>query len=103
MKSIDNSLCFGVYNVDYQIGFARVVTDFATFSWLCDVFISEEYRGQGLGKWLVSTIVNFPDIEISNRFFLATRNAHNLYSDYGGFEKILMPDKLMVRFGKKKD
>jgi len=60
--SIENSLCFGVYSGDQQVGFARVVTDYATFSWLCDFFILETQRGRGLGKWLVATIVEFPGI-----------------------------------------
>jgi len=99
-KSIENSLCFGVYKGENQIGFARVVTDFATFSWLCDVFILEDYRGRGLGKWLISTLVEYQGIKGSTRFFLATKDAHNLYSKYGGFEKITMPEKLMVKSGK---
>jgi GNAT superfamily N-acetyltransferase len=74
-----------------------VVTDYCTFSWLCDVFILEEFRGYGLGKWLISTIVEFPNIEKSNRFLLATSDAHELYSKHGGFEKVTMPEKLMVR------
>ena len=98
--SIENSLCFGVYQGDSQIGFARVVTDYSTFSWLCDVFIMEDFRGQGLGKWLISTIVDFPGIMPSNRFLLATRDAHELYSKYGGFEMVTMPEKLMLRIGR---
>ena len=99
-KSIENSLCFGVYEGETQIGFARVVTDYATFSWLCDVFILEEYRGRGLGKWLISTLVEYHGIKESTKFFLATRDAHSLYSQYGGFENITMPEKLMVKSGK---
>jgi len=100
-QSIENSLCFGVYNGENQIGFAQVVTDYTTFSWLCDVFILEDYRGRGLGKWLISTLVDYQGIKASTRFFLATRDAHRLYSQYGGFEKVTIPEKLMVKSGKR--
>lgn len=100
-KSIENSLCFGVYQGDQQVGFARVVTDFATFSWICDVFILETHRGKGLGKQVINTIVTHPDLQNDNRFLLATRDAHELYQKYGGFETLPMPDKWMVRSMKK--
>jgi GNAT superfamily N-acetyltransferase len=95
--SIENSLCFGVYSGDQQVGFARVVTDYATFSWLCDFFILETHRGRGLSKWLVATIVEFPGVQEAKRFLLATSNAHDLYAQYGGFEVFRMTEKLMVR------
>lgn len=95
-RSIKNALCFGVYENDEQVGFARVVTDYATFSWLCDVFIIESYRGLGLGKWLVSTIVAYPGLHSAKPFLLATRDAHELYHKYGGFEELPMPEKWMV-------
>jgi GNAT superfamily N-acetyltransferase len=98
-KSIENSHCFGVYEGDRLVGFARVVTDYATFSWLCDVFILETFRGRGLGKWLVETIVDYPGLQNARRFLLATRDAHDLYAKYGGFERITMPEKLMFRAG----
>jgi GNAT superfamily N-acetyltransferase len=96
-RSIEHSLCFGVYARDRQVGFARVVTDYATFSWLCDVFILEAYRGRGLGKWLVAIIVDYPGLQNAMRFLLATRDAHDLYAKYGDFKRITMPEKLMFR------
>lgn len=96
-SSIENSLCFGVYKSDQQIGFARVVTDYATFSWLCDVFIVENYRGRGLGKRLVAAIVEHPKLQDVKRFLLATSDAHQLYAQYGGFEPLPMTGKWMVR------
>lgn len=80
--SIDHSLCFGVYAPDgTQVGFARAVTDYATIYWLGDVFILEEHRGKGLGKWLVDCIVHHPQLEKLSGI-LATRDAHGLYAQY---------------------
>lgn len=85
--SIDGSLCFGLYGEDgSQAGFARAVTDKATFSYICDVIIDPEHRGQGLGKWLVQTIITHPDLRHTNKM-LATRDAHGLYEQYG-FKRI---------------
>ena len=61
-KSIQNSLCFGVFDGEQQVGFARIVTDYITFAWLCDVFIAKSHRGQGLGKWLVKSVVSHPEM-----------------------------------------
>jgi GNAT superfamily N-acetyltransferase len=96
-RSIDHSLCFGVYAGTEQVGFARVVTDYVTFAWLCDVFIVEPHRGQGLGKWLVETVVAHPDLDGIRLFSLATRDAHGLYRRYAGFEPLEVPEKWMVR------
>lgn len=96
--SIEHSLCFGVYNGDQQIGFARVVTDYATFAWLCDVFILESRRGHGLGKWLIECAVTHPDLQRLKIFLLATSDAHELYSRYGGFERLQNLGKWMRRF-----
>jgi len=94
--SIDNSLCFGVFSPEgRQVGFARVVTDRATFAWLCDVFIDEAHRGKGLGKTLVATIVAHPELRGLRRFILATRDAHDLYRNYGGFESLANPERWM--------
>lgn len=82
-KSIDNSLCFGVYEDSQQIGFARVITDYATFAYLADVFIVEAYRGQGLGKWLIKSILEYPELQCLRRWLLATADAHELYRQYG--------------------
>jgi GNAT superfamily N-acetyltransferase len=80
---IDNSFCFGVYAPDGgQVGFARAVSDFATMYWLGDVFILEEHRGKGLGKWLVDCLVHHPQLENLNGI-LATRDAHGLYAQFG--------------------
>ncbi len=97
-KSIANSLNFGVYQGQQQVGFARIVTDYATFAWLCDVFILPEARGQGLSKWLVECIISHPDLRGLRRILLATSSAHSLYRKYGGFEAILGPDRWMERF-----
>ncbi len=96
-RSIEYSLCFGVYKGAQQVGFARVVTDRATFAWLCDLFIVEAHRGQGLGKWLVACILAHPDLQTLRGFLLATRDAHELYRRYGGFEALPASDRLMVR------
>lgn len=86
-KSIENSLCFGVYHQDRQVGFARVVTDYATTAYVGDVFIIESCRGRGLGKRLVKAIVDHPELEGLRLWFLGTRDAHELYRKYG-FKKV---------------
>ncbi len=97
-RAIEHSLCFGVYEEasGRQIGFARVVTDCATFAWLADVFVLEEYRGRGLSKLLMSTILDHPDLETLRRFLLATRDAHGLYAQFG-FTPLDNPDRFMVK------
>jgi len=97
VKTIENSLCFGVFDQDNQIGFARVVTDYTIFAYLCDVFILEDYQGQGLGKWLTEVILNVLDEEGVRWTMLATRDAHELYGEYGGFQKLYLPEKWMGR------
>lgn len=96
-KSIANSLCFGVYSDGRQIGFARVVSDYATFAWLCDVFIDAACRGQGLGKQLIAAVVAHPELQGMRNFILATRDAHELYRRYGGFAPLNAPDRWMAR------
>jgi GNAT superfamily N-acetyltransferase len=95
-SSIANSLCFGVYKGSRQIGFARIITDFATFAYLADVFILEEFRGQGLSKWLMEIIVSHPDLQGLRRWMLATRDAHELYRRYG-FNEINIPERWMEK------
>jgi GNAT superfamily N-acetyltransferase len=97
--AIAHSLCFGIYADTRQVGFARVVTDYATFAWLCDVFVLESYRGRGLGKWLVECVVNHPDLQELKLMFLGTRDAHELYRRYGDFQpmSIDMVDRWMLR------
>ncbi|WP_105201607.1 GNAT family N-acetyltransferase [Pseudoalteromonas sp. T1lg10] len=94
-KAIDNSFCFGVFeNGGKQVGFARLITDRATFAYLADVFVVEAHRGKGLSKWLVESIVSHPDVQGLRRMVLATRDAHGLYAQYG-FKGIENPEILM--------
>ena len=96
-KTIKHSLCFGVFHQSQQVGFARVVTDYTIFAYLCDVFILSDYQGKGLGKWLTETILNVLDEEGVRWTMLATRDAHELYEEYGGFQKLYLPEKWMGR------
>ena len=95
-RAIENSLCFGVFDADRQIGFARVVSDLATFAYIGDVFILREFRGRGLSKWLMETIVSHPDLQGLRRWLLATRDAHGLYSQFD-FNSLRFPDRWMER------
>jgi GNAT superfamily N-acetyltransferase len=95
-RSIENSLCFGVYRGEEQAGFARVVTDRTTFAYLADVFVLEEHRGQGIGKWLVEVILSHPDLQGLRRCMLATRDAHDLYRRYA-FTELARPRIFMER------
>ena len=92
--AIANSLCFGIYLGQVQVGFARVVTDKATFAYLADVYVLEEHRGQGLSKRLVQTILAHPELQGLRRFLLATRDAHGLYAQFG-FVPPARPQTLM--------
>ncbi len=93
--SIENSLCFGIYDLEgKQLGFARLATDYALFGWLMDVFILEEYRGQGLGKQLIEYVVDHPVVKKLRRVGLATSDAHGLYRQFG-FSQVLAPEKMM--------
>ena len=93
-RAFDNSLCFGAYHDGRLVGFARVVTDYATFGWLADVFVVEAHRGQGVGKALVQAVEDHPDLQ-GVRLLLATKDAHKLYAQYG-FEPVA-PDRYMQR------
>lgn len=96
-RAIANSLCFGVYAQDGgQVGFARLVTDRATFAYLADVFVLEEHRGKGVSKRLMEAIVAHPELQGLRRWTLATRDAHSLYARYG-FTPIAKPDRMMER------
>jgi GNAT superfamily N-acetyltransferase len=95
-RAIDNSLCFGVYIGDRQVGFARVITDFATFAYLADVFVLEEYRGRGLSTRLMDAIVSHSQLQGLRRWMLITRDAHALYARYG-FTSLATPEKFMER------
>ena len=93
-RSIDNSLCFGIYKDTVQVGFARWITDKATFAYLADVYVEEIYRGQGLSKKLMSLMLFHPDLQGLRRYMLSTIDAHGLYAQFG-FEAIEHPDRLM--------
>lgn len=95
-RSLDNSLSFGIYKDNEQIGFARVVTDYATIAWIADVFVLEEYRGRGLSKWLMEVIISHPDLQGFRRWVLATKDAHGLYRKFG-FTELRLPDRWMER------
>ena len=96
-RAIQNSLVFGVYDGDKQIGVARVVSDYAVFAYLCDVFIHEDYRLHGLGKWLLQTILDHPDLREVRRWLLATQDAHGLYKQFG-FAALDDPERWMQLF-----
>jgi GNAT superfamily N-acetyltransferase len=95
--SMEHSLNFGVFHGCDLVGFARVVTDYTTFAWLCDVIVVPEHRGHGLGIWLVECVTTYPELEGIKRIFLATRDAHELYAKYGGFQVLNHPERWMER------
>ncbi len=99
-RSIANSLCFGIYHGAKQVGFARVISDKATFGYLADVFVLEEYQGRGLSKWLMEVILGHPELQGFRRWLLATRTAHGLYQKFG-FDRLTHPENMMeiVRAG----
>lgn len=92
--SIQNSMCFGIYEGERQVGFARVTTDKATFGYVGDVFIVEEYRGKGLSKWLMQCILAHPELQGFRRWILATADAHGLYTQ-SGFKPLAKPERWM--------
>lgn len=95
-RSLRHSLCFGLYHGARQVGLARVITDYASFAWLCDVFVLEEHRGRGLGVWLIGVVVGHPQLQGLRRFLLATRDAHELYRRHG-FTALAAPERWMER------
>jgi GNAT superfamily N-acetyltransferase len=95
-RSLTGSLCFGLYDGERQIGFARAITDRATYAYLADVYILEEYRGHGLGEWLIETVVSHPDLQGLRRFGLVTQDAHGLYRKFG-FAELTHPERHMER------
>jgi GNAT superfamily N-acetyltransferase len=94
--AVKNSLPFGLYKGENLIGFARVVTDFATFAYLGDVFVVDEYRGRGLSKWLMASVIEHPDLQGFRRWVLATRDAHTLYEKFG-FHGLVHPERWMEK------
>jgi len=93
-RSMQNSLCFGVYKQEQQVGFARVISDFATYAYIGDVFLLEAYRGQGLGKWMMEAIMKHPQLQGLRRWSLVTRDAHSLYQSLG-FTPLQKPENYM--------
>ena len=93
-KALANSLCFGLFRGKDQIGLARVVTDRATYGYLCDVYVLEDFRGRGLGVWLMECVMGHPDLQGLRRFSLATRDAHSLYKKFG-FAELKKPQSQM--------
>ena len=96
-RALQNSLVFGLYEGDRQIGLGRVVSDYSVFAYLCDVFIHEDYRAHGLGKWLIQTIMAHPDLKDVRRWVLVTNDAHGLYQQFG-FASIADPEHWMQNF-----
>src|SRR5215208_3339258 len=94
--AIENSICFGVYDGERQIGFGRVVSDRATFAYVGDVYIISEFRGRGLSKWLMEVIVGHPELQGLRRWVLATRDAHSLYEKVG-FMELVHSERWMER------
>ena len=94
--AVENSICFGLYHGDRQIGFARVVSDRATFAYIGDVFVLEEFRGRGLSKWLMDVIVSHPELQGLRRWVLATLDAHGLYEQFD-FAPLRYPERWMER------
>ena len=96
-RSIENALCFGIYDGEgAQIGFARVISDFSTIAYVGDVFVLETHRGRGLGKWLMQCIIEHPALQNLRRWILTTRDAHGLYSQFG-FTPVKAPERFMER------
>jgi len=93
-RSIDNALCFGVFNGTKQVGFARVITDRATYGYIGDVFVLESHRGQGLGKQLIAAIMAHPELQGFRRWSLVTNDAHQLYARFG-FRELASPHRYM--------
>src|SRR5215212_2314165 len=96
-RALANSLVFGLYDGEKQIGLARVISDYSIFAYLCDVFIHEDYRAHGLGKWLIQTIMEHPDLKDIRRWVLITTNAHGLYKQFG-FTSMEDPEHWMQVF-----
>jgi GNAT superfamily N-acetyltransferase len=96
-KSIEHSLCFGAFDNGAQVAFARVVTDYSTYAYLCDVYVLDEYRGQDIGKWMMEFVMKHPELQGLRRFQLVTRDAHGLYARFG-FKSPDHPERQMEIF-----
>jgi GNAT superfamily N-acetyltransferase len=95
-RALANSLCFGLFDGAAQVGLARVVTDYATFAYLCDVYVLESHRGRGLGKWLIECVMAHPQLQGLRRFNLVTKDAHQLYVPFG-FTPLAAPERHMEK------
>ena len=93
-RSIEGSLCFGIFEGEKQVGFARVITDKATFAYLADVYVLESHRGRGLAAWLMECILAHPELQALRRWMLVTRDAHPLYQK-SGFRELAHPERIM--------
>jgi GNAT superfamily N-acetyltransferase len=96
-RSVKHALCFGIYEGARQVGFARVVTDFATMAYVGDVFVLEPWRGKGLSRWLMEVMSAHPELQGFRRWVLLTRDAHGLYEKFG-FTPLASPDRWMEKF-----
>jgi GNAT superfamily N-acetyltransferase len=96
-KSIEHSLCFSVFDGPAQVAFARVVTDYCTYAYLCDVYVLEDHRGRGLGTWMMEFVMKHPELQGLRRFQLVTRDAHGLYTRFG-FKSPDHPERQMEIF-----
>ena len=94
LRSLERALCFGLFEWDRQVGFARVITDGATFAYLADVFVLPSHRGRGLARWLMECVRAHPELQGLRRFLLFTRDAHGLYARFG-FEPLAQPEYAM--------
>jgi GNAT superfamily N-acetyltransferase len=101
-RSLENSLCFGAYMGNRQVSFGRIITDYAVFGFLADIFVAKEHRGKGVGRKLVETMINYPDIKDLKLMFLGTRDAHGLYEKFG-FIRVPGSDKMMSLFANEGD
>jgi N-acetylglutamate synthase-like GNAT family acetyltransferase len=95
-RTLSHSLVFGLYAGSRQIGLARIISDYTVFAYLCDVIIHEDYRGHGLGKWLMSVVHNHPDLVNIRRWMLVTNDAHGLYSQFG-YTLLAQPERWMIK------
>jgi GNAT superfamily N-acetyltransferase len=95
-RAIEHSLCFGAFHGEAQVGFARVITDYATFAYLADVFVIESHRGRGIAKKIMEAIATHPELHGLRRWHLVTRDAHSLYAQFG-FEPIDAPERHMMK------
>lgn len=94
-QAIEHSLCLGIYHEGSQVAFTRLITDYTTFAYLCDVFVLEEHRGQGLSKWMLQALQAHPALQRLRRWMLATADAHGLYSQFG-FKPLAQPERFMA-------